>query len=228
VTKVWWSCAHFKWALAHSASGFAYSEEGAEKERREECAVPIGIAIRDPRQQLFDAAERILLRDGPNALTSRAVTAEAGVAKGVLHRHFTDFDSFLAELVLDRVARVETQETALLRQAGTGTVTDNLRRALTELFDPVAVAIVSLIIFRDDLRAKLRQTQPAGVPILAQASAMLAAYLTAERELGRLAPGADVETLALSLIGTGHMLFAGRDDPPDETAVRQAVAGITG
>lgn len=190
--------------------------------------MPTGIAIRDPRQQLFAAAERILLRDGPNALTSRAVTAEAGVAKGVLHRHFADFDGFLAELVLDRIARVAAQETALRRLAGTGTVTDNLTWALTELFDPVAMAIVSLIIFRDDVRARLRQLQPKGVPILAQASAMIAAYLTAERELGRLAPGADVETLALSLVGTGHMLFAGRDDRPAEAAVRQAIAGLTG
>ena len=50
--------------------------------------MPTGTAIRDAREQLFAAAERILLRDGPNALTSRAVTTEAGFAKGVLHRHF--------------------------------------------------------------------------------------------------------------------------------------------
>ena len=66
--------------------------------------MPTGVAIRDARQQLFGAAERVLLRAGPSALTSRAVTAEAGVAKGVLHRHFADFDAFLAEFVLDRIA----------------------------------------------------------------------------------------------------------------------------
>ncbi len=60
--------------------------------------MPTGVALRDAREQMFAAAERILLRDGPQALTSRAVTAEAGVAKGVLHRHFADFDAFLAEL----------------------------------------------------------------------------------------------------------------------------------
>src|SRR6201985_2927506 len=68
--------------------------------------VPTGVGIRDPRGQLFDAAERVLLRDGPAALTSRAVTAEAGVAKGVLHRHFADFDAFLTDLALDRAARI--------------------------------------------------------------------------------------------------------------------------
>lgn len=44
--------------------------------------MPTGVAIRDVREQLFAAAERVLLRDGPSALTSRAVTSEAGCAKG--------------------------------------------------------------------------------------------------------------------------------------------------
>ena len=119
--------------------------------------MPTGVAIRDARQQLFDTAERVLLRDGPNALTSRAVTTEAGVAKGVLHRHFADFDAFLAELVHDRIARIGTQAAALRASAGTGTVAGNLACALTDLFSSVAVAIVALITFRDDLRRSPRR-----------------------------------------------------------------------
>ena len=71
--------------------------------------MPTGVALHDPREQLFAAAERILLRDGPQALTSRAVTTEAGCAKGVLHRHFADFDDFLAALVRDRIAQLGPQ-----------------------------------------------------------------------------------------------------------------------
>ncbi len=119
--------------------------------------MPTGVALRDAREQLFDAAERVLLRDGPSALTSRAVTTEAGCAKGVLHRHFADFDAFLAELVLDRVARIDAQAAALRESAGTGTVAGNLTGALTDLFGSVAVAIVGLITFRDELRARLRR-----------------------------------------------------------------------
>ena len=99
---------------------------------------PTGVAIRDPREQLFDAAERVLLRDGPHALTSRAVTTEAGVAKGVLHRHFADFDDFLAGLVQDRIRRVEAEAEALHEVAGTGTVDGNLTGVLTSLFGSVA------------------------------------------------------------------------------------------
>ena len=93
--------------------------------------MPTGIAIRDARAQLFDAAERVLLRAGPHALTSRAVTTEAGVAKGVLHRHFADFDAFLAELTLDRAARIDAEAAVLRAAAGTATVAGNLAVALT-------------------------------------------------------------------------------------------------
>ncbi|MDN5920165.1 MAG: TetR/AcrR family transcriptional regulator [Pseudonocardia sp.] len=174
--------------------------------------MPTGVAMRDARTQLFDAAGRVLLRDGPNALTSRAVTTEAGCAKGVLHRHFADFDAFLADLVHDRVDRMHGQAVALREAAGIGTVADNLTRALTSLFGSVAVAIIPLITFRDELRARLRQAGPAGgIPILTEATAMISAYLTAECELGRIAADADVDSITLSLVGGGHLLFAGRE-----------------
>ena len=193
--------------------------------------MPTGGALRDARELLFDAAERVLLRDGPSALTSRAVTTEAGVAKGVMHRHFADFDAFLAELVLDRIGRIDTQAAALRESAGTGTVAGNLAGALTDLFSSVAVAIVALMIFRDDLRARLRQTRPAGVPLAAEATAMIASYLTAERELGRVAADADVDTLAPTLVGAGHLLFAGRKGTPPEAGaldkvVTTVIAGV--
>jgi AcrR family transcriptional regulator len=189
--------------------------------------VPTGVALRDVREQLFDAAERVLLRDGPRALTSRAVTTEAGVAKGVLHRHFADFDAFLAALVEGRIARLGHQAEALRAAAGTGTVAGHLTDVLTELFGSVAREIVSLLIFRDDLRARLRRSRPAGVPLATEAAAMIASYLRAERDLGRIAPDADVDTLAPTLIGAGHLLFAGRDGvPPDAAEVRKVVTAV--
>jgi AcrR family transcriptional regulator len=189
--------------------------------------VPTGVAIRDVREQLFDAAERVLLRDGPDALTSRAVTTEAGCAKGVLHRHFADFDAFLAEFVLDRVSRMDSQAASLLDSAGTGTVVGNLADALTAVFRSVAVAIVPLVTFRDELRARLRQTWPAGVPVLTEAVVMIASYLTFERGLDRIAADADIDTLAPTLIGAAHLLFADRKGtPPEAAAVRKMVTTV--
>jgi AcrR family transcriptional regulator len=189
--------------------------------------VPTGVHIRDVRDQLFDAAERVLLRDGPNALTSRAVTVEAGCAKGVLHRHFENFDAFLAELVLDRRDRMRTQAAALRAAAGTGTVAGNIADALTALFSSVAVAMVSLVTFRLELRVRLRRAWPAGVPLLTEAAEMVADYLTAERDLGRVAADADVDVLAPTLIGAAHLLFADRtSEPPEPVAVRRMVSTV--
>ena len=189
--------------------------------------VPTGVAIQDVRRQLFDAAEQVLLHAGPSALTSRAVTTEAGCAKGVLHRHFTDFDEFLAELVADRVARLERQATDLYATTGTGTVAGNVATALTTVLGPVALSIVALIIARDELRARLRRERPTGIPLLTEAATMVTRYLTAEREQGRLATDADVEMLALTLIGTAHLVFAGRDgEPPDPGEVLKFVRSV--
>ncbi|MEU4253787.1 TetR family transcriptional regulator [Amycolatopsis sp. NPDC026612] len=190
--------------------------------------MPTGVHLRDVRQQLFHAAERVLLRGGPNALTSRAVTTEADVAKGVLHRHFADFDDFLAELVRDRIARLTDQSALLRAAAGTRTVAENLTGALTELFDPVSVALTSLLFFRDELRTRLHH-RGRGLPLLVEAREMLATYLSAEREQGRIAVDADVDSLALSLIGAAHLLFAGRDRTtlPDIEELTKLVHTIT-
>jgi AcrR family transcriptional regulator len=188
--------------------------------------VPTGVAIRDPRGQLFDAAERVLLRDGPGALTSRAVTAEAGVAKGVLHRHFADFDEFLAELTLGRVTQIDARAAALRASAGTGTVADNLGGALQDLFGPVVLALIRVVIARDELRARLRAATGSRIPLLSESTAMVAGYLAAERDLGRVAAGADIGTLAPTLIGAVHLLFTDADGAPEAAAVARTVAAV--
>ena len=53
---------------------------------------------------------------------------------------------------------------------------------------------------------------------------MVTSYLAAERDLGRLAPDAEVDMLAPMLIGTVHLLWAGQDGtPPEAEAVRRVV-----
>jgi AcrR family transcriptional regulator len=182
------------------------------------------VAIRDPRGQLFDAAERVLLRDGPAALTSRAVTAEAGVAKGVLHRHFADLDAFLAELALDRIARIDSQAAELRAAAGTGSVAGNLAAAVAGLFSPAVLALVRLVIARDELRTRLRAATGSRIPLLSEPVAMVGGYLAAERDLGRVAAAADIETLAPMLISSVHLLFTDTDGTPDAAAVARVVS----
>jgi AcrR family transcriptional regulator len=189
--------------------------------------LPTGVAIRDPRGQLFEAAERILLRDGPEALTSRAVTAEAGVAKGVLHRHFADFDAFLAELALDRIARIDRQAAGLRAAAGTGSVAGNLTAALPELFSPAVLALSRLVIMRDELRTRLRAATGSRIPVISESTELARGYLAAERDLGRIAADADIGTLAPMLVSAVHLLFTDTDTDgavPEADAIARVVS----
>ncbi|PJT47850.1 TetR family transcriptional regulator, partial [Streptomyces albidoflavus] len=109
---------------------------------------PRGVATPDVTELLFAAAERVVVRDGPGALTSRAVTTEAGCAKGLLHTHFAGMDAFVAALCLDRFARTAATARALPALAGTGTVAAHLATVTDALFDSGGPAVSGLALTR--------------------------------------------------------------------------------
>lgn len=177
---------------------------------------PRGVTIPGVREQLFQAAERVLVREGPDGLTSRAITEEAGVAKGLLYNHFTDLDDFMTELILERVHDAAEQAAHLPAAAGSGTVSGNLTEAAVSLLRTHAFAINALVMSRPSLMARLheRGASQSFTPL----ERSIGAYLEAEKQFGRIEPDTDVETLSLLLVGTLHHLFmtqraSGRDAP---------------
>ncbi|MEU2394951.1 TetR/AcrR family transcriptional regulator [Streptomyces sp. NPDC007369] len=176
---------------------------------------PRGVAIPDLRARLFDAAERVLARDGAAALTSRAVTAEAGCAKGVLHTHFAGLDEFVAELVLDRFARTAALAAALPSKAGSGTAAGNLAELASAVLglDP---GVVGLAVTRPAAAARVREAWAAGAPGFDSIQASVETYLGAEQRLGRVGAALDTGSVALALVGTlHHLLMTGRPGAPD-------------
>jgi AcrR family transcriptional regulator len=168
-----------------------------------------GVAIPEVREQLFAAADRVLARDGPAGLTTRAVTAEAGVANGVLHRHFRDLEEFLAAFVASRLEAIADGAAALPGRAGSRTVTGNLTEAAVAVFGTSAQALMSLVAAKPELGQALgHATGRAGG--LGDTERHFAAYLDTEKQLGRIGPGADTETLAFTLLGTVHHLVTTR------------------
>ncbi|MEV7615813.1 TetR/AcrR family transcriptional regulator [Streptomyces sp. NPDC089799] len=189
---------------------------------------PRGVATPDVRERLFAAAERVVERDGPGALTSRAVTTEAGCAKGLLHTHFAGFDEFVAELVLDRFARTARRAGALSGLAGRGTVAGNLDAVVLALFDSGGPALSGLAMARPAASLRVREAFRAGAPGFAAIEEAVADYLRAERETGRVPRRVDPGTAALALVGTCHHLlmtsWPGTPDP--RPAVRRLVAQL--
>lgn len=191
---------------------------------------PRGVAMPDVRERLFAAAERVLAREGPGALTSRAITAEAGCAKGVLHAHFASLDEFVADLVLDRFAHTARQAEALPGRAGEGTVAGNLRDVALALLDSAGPTIGGLAVTRPAASLRLRQALEAGAPGFAAIQESITRYLDAEQRLGRLTAGTDTVAVALAVVGTTHHLlmtgWSGTPDPREQ--VRRLIAMLAG
>lgn len=177
---------------------------------------PRGVAIPDVRERLFAAAERVLERDGPGALTSRAITGEAGCSKGLLHTHFSGLDEFVAELCLDRFARTARQAADLPGRAGDDTVVRNLCGVALALFRSGGPTITGLAMSRPAATQRIRDELAAGAPGFTDIERSIAAYLDAEQRLDRVADGTDTAALALAVVGTvHHLLMTPRPGAPD-------------
>jgi AcrR family transcriptional regulator len=188
-----------------------------------------GVRIPELHEQLFAATERIMARDGAAGVTSRAVTDEAGCAKGVLHNHFDGLDGFLAEFAIDRMRRTIDAVSDLPAQAGHGTVRDNLAAAALTVFGSSATQVATLIMARPALVARvLTVLQSEGQPF-GEIQAIFASYLRAEQDLGRLPASADADMVAFTLIGaTHHLFFSAGGSKPDIGQVRGIVTTLLG
>ena len=190
---------------------------------------PRGVAIPELREQLFAATDRLLERAGPAGLTSRAITEEAGVAKGVLHNHFADLDSFLGAYAVDRIRALAARAEQLEALAGQQTVTTNLTEAAMTLFGPTALTVSRLTLARPSLLSRIIDAFGSGSDQLGPVEAAIASYLDAEQKLGRVNASLDTNTLALALVGSVHHLFFPRPGQPlERAAVERIVAALLG
>ncbi|MDT9693586.1 TetR/AcrR family transcriptional regulator [Streptomyces sp. P9(2023)] len=169
---------------------------------------PRGVATPNVRERLFAAAERVVERDGPGALTSRGVTTEAGCAKGLLHTHFAGFDEFVAELILDRFARTAEGAGTLTGLVGQGTLTGNLDSVVLALFDAGGPALSGLAMARPVAALRIREAFQAGAPGFTAIEEAVAGYLRAEQELGRVPSRVDAGTAARPSNGSSPPLQA--------------------
>jgi AcrR family transcriptional regulator len=199
-----------------------------------EIDVPRGVAIPELREQLFQAAERLLVRDGPSGLSSRAITNEAGCAKGILHNHFTDLDGFLAEFVMDRFRLAAQDGAKVLALAGRTTVAQNLNDAAASLFGSNALALANVVMSRPSLMLRIGERAARAETLkLPDLERVFAAYLDAEKKLGRVMAHADTEAIGLALIAAAHHLFithrASTTEPHSQMRriVDVLVAGVT-
>lgn len=191
---------------------------------------PRGVAILGLRQQLFQAAERVLVREGPGGLTGRAITREAGCSTGLLYNHFGNLEDFLAEFAIDRARLAARNAEKLPGRAGTATVEANLTEAAVTFPGSNLPALARLMSSRPALAPRVRGALDAGAPGFDEIERAFTAYLDAEKTLGRIASDVDTEAFALALVSTVHHLlheYAPDDDPHPSGHIRRVVAALT-
>jgi AcrR family transcriptional regulator len=173
--------------------------------------MPRGVAIPELHEQLFQAVERVLEREGPSGLSGRAVTREAGVATGLLNNHFADLDDLLAMFILDRARAFVEHVEALSSRVGVGTVVGNLTEAGTAMA-PAMTRMFNLVISRPSIAGRLQMSAHHGGEVsLLDLERGFATYIEAEKREGRVASRTDAPALAIALTGAvHHLLITGR------------------
>jgi AcrR family transcriptional regulator len=160
------------------------------------------------RDQLVDAAERVLRTKGLARATTKEIAREAGYAEGTLYLHFAD-KLDLVRAVHERLlpAFVEVVR-HLPARAGGGTVEGNLTdlaRSALRLYRDVLPLGSSLFADPELLRRyRALLADRGGGPH--RAWEPVVAYLRAEQALGRVDPDTDPAAAALLLLGACQQL----------------------
>ncbi|MBW8480979.1 TetR/AcrR family transcriptional regulator [Actinomadura parmotrematis] len=179
------------------------------------------------RERILDAAAEIMRGQGAARATTKEIARAAGYSEALLYKHFRDKNELLLKVLKERMPPMGA---ALV--PGEGTVRANL----------VATA-------RDGLRF-YRESFPMMASMASQPALMaatrdgmrsygagphepvrrLAAYLEAERDLGRVAAGADPAAAAALLLGAcfqqGFLAYVAEDPPASEEAAAALVAPL--
>jgi AcrR family transcriptional regulator len=154
---------------------------------------------------ILDAARRVIANRGLAGASTRAIADEAGVSGGTLYNYFGGHVQLLAKAIVLRAKDVADPITGLPARAGTATVAKNLRlfvrhaaTVLDELIPTLAAA------FSDgELLAAVRRELADADP-LTDPARVVERYLLAERDLDRVAPGADCRAAARLVVSICH------------------------
>ncbi|MFE9327388.1 TetR/AcrR family transcriptional regulator [Nocardia sp. NPDC052278] len=170
------------------------------------------------RDQILDAAAEIMRNRGVVEATTKEIAKAAGYSEAALYKHFSDKEDLILNVLRHRMPG----PAAPLPEPGSATIEANLaalaRAALT--FYHQSLPLLGGLLAQPKRMAAHRDSMRRHGAGPGHAIAGIAAYLSAEQQLGRLGPEADVETAAALLDGTCfHQAFLRfYEEGPDATA----------
>lgn len=158
-----------------------------------------------------------MARDGAAALTMRALAAEAGCAVGLPYKIFASRAELVAELVHAEFVRLRAAFDALVADAGTGTVGDNLGRFAELLLDSPAVGLAHDLphdVPHDETLTQDINERAGETGVVTAVTTTVTDYLAAEKRLGRVEPGLDEQAFGFLISGAVHNLLVSGDPYP--------------
>ena len=159
------------------------------------------------RASLVEHALALVAREGPQALTMRALAAEAGCAVGLPYKVFTDRQDLVREMIRGELARLRGTFDALLARAGRHSVGANLAWFADALLDSPAVALGDEVT-ADESLTTTANTEFHSTGLAAAFDTVVPAYLAAEQRQGRVDPAIDPEAFGFLVAGALHNLLA--------------------
>jgi AcrR family transcriptional regulator len=178
------------------------------------------------RTSLLAAARQIIVRDGPAALTMRALATEADCAVGLPYKVFADRHELVGDILHAEFLTLEARFRAMAGRVGTGTVGANLAWLSEVLLDSPAVALAHEVIGDERLaKAFTERIHHTGVGPAAFETAFTD-YLAAEQRAGRVDADVDARAFGFLLAGAVHnLMISGEAYPrPTRRRLRQLLA----
>jgi len=183
------------------------------------------------RERILHAAREVIDTKGPVHATTREIARAAGLSEGALYKHFESKEELLLSLLKESPTGFVSMVMELPERAGSGSVRDNLQAIGVAAIDFYGESLPLGALFLADPRLLQRsqslfENRKAGPH---KAIIALAHYISAEQELGRIAPQVDPESVANLFFGACFqkaylMKFLGQEKSDEE--IERFIAGL--
>jgi AcrR family transcriptional regulator len=159
------------------------------------------MATRNTRQQILDAAQRLIETGGFIRLTTSEIAREAGCAEGTIFKHFKRKDDLCLAVVLENSPKFK--HAIAQKRAGQGSVQKNLEEiALAAIrFSDRLIPLAASLLADARLLARHRQVVHDTGRGPKDVFDLIAAYISEEQRLGRINPDAVPLVVPALLVG---------------------------
>jgi AcrR family transcriptional regulator len=157
----------------------------------------------DTRERILDAANQVMGTLGLARTTTKQIASAAGYSEATLYKHFRDKTELFLAVLAERLPPLVGLLARLPAQAGQGEVAQRLEQVASQAlrFYERGFPMLASLFAEPTLLARHRQALASVGAGPHQANEALAAYLRAERDLGRIGATVDPDAGAAMLLG---------------------------